>query len=137
MKIISKILFIFRAKRVYITGLLIYSIGMFFMAVTKHKIGVILFSWTAGVMYSTLFTMPFLLVAHYHAKGVVSIIFQIYAIIFHIRFGLYLMEFQWRSLLTSRLHAPIREVFHHPILLIALGIFHIVLLYKSLAIKKE
>lgn len=41
------------------------------MALTKHKVGVILFSWTAGVMYSTLFTMPYLLVAHYHAKGTV------------------------------------------------------------------
>lgn len=26
-----------------------------------------------GVMYSTLFTMPYLLVAHYHAQGVVSL----------------------------------------------------------------
>ncbi|XP_044756513.1 proton-associated sugar transporter A isoform X2 [Coccinella septempunctata] len=68
--IIEKMIHKFGAKRVYITGLLIYSVGMFLMAVTKNKIGVILFSWTAGVMYSTLFTMPFLLVAHYHAKGV-------------------------------------------------------------------
>ncbi|KAK9880972.1 hypothetical protein WA026_014323 [Henosepilachna vigintioctopunctata] len=60
----------FGAKRVYVIGLLIYSTGMFLMAITKHKIGVIIFSWTAGVLYSTLFTMPFLLVAHYHSKGV-------------------------------------------------------------------
>jgi Na+-driven multidrug efflux pump len=45
---------------------------MTMMALTKHKIGVIVFSWGAGVMYSTLFTMPYLLVAHYHAQGVVS-----------------------------------------------------------------
>lgn len=51
---------------------MVYSLGMFFMAITKHKIGVIVFSWTAGVMYSTLFTMPYLLVAHYHAKDTVS-----------------------------------------------------------------
>lgn len=42
------------------------------MALTRHKIGVLVFSWGAGVMYSTLFTMPYLLVAHYHAQGVVS-----------------------------------------------------------------
>ncbi|CAG9818045.1 unnamed protein product [Phaedon cochleariae] len=42
---------------------------MLLMAITKHKVGVILFSWTAGVMYSTLFTMPYLIVAHYHARG--------------------------------------------------------------------
>ncbi|KAL3276923.1 hypothetical protein HHI36_012289 [Cryptolaemus montrouzieri] len=71
--IIERLIKKFGAKRVYVTGLLIYSSGMFLMAVTKHKIGVILFSWTAGIMYSTLFTMPYLLVAHYHAKGVVSI----------------------------------------------------------------
>lgn len=42
------------------------------MALTKHPAGVIIFSWTAGVMYSTLFTMPYLLVAHYHASSTVS-----------------------------------------------------------------
>ncbi|KAJ8985618.1 hypothetical protein NQ317_015111 [Molorchus minor] len=57
------------AKKVYIGGLLVYSTGMLLMAITKHKIGVILFSWTAGVMYSTLFTMPYLIIAHYHSKG--------------------------------------------------------------------
>lgn len=66
-----------RAKRIYISGLLVYAIGMFLMAITKHKIGVVLFSWTAGVMYSTLFTMPYLLVAHYHSKGVVSKCFKL------------------------------------------------------------
>lgn len=60
------------ARRVYVGGLLIYCTGMMLMAVTKHRVGVILFSWTAGVMYSTLFTMPYLLIAHYHAKGTVS-----------------------------------------------------------------
>ena len=42
------------------------------MALTKHPVGVIVFSWTAGVMYSTLFTMPYLLIAHYHASSTVS-----------------------------------------------------------------
>ena len=34
--------------------------------------GVLVFSLTAGVMYSTLFTMPYLLVAHYHETDTVS-----------------------------------------------------------------
>ena len=55
-----------RAKPVYIGGQLVYSVGMVFMALTQSKWGVLLFSWAAGVMYSTLFTMPYLLVAHYH-----------------------------------------------------------------------
>ncbi|CAH0554062.1 unnamed protein product [Brassicogethes aeneus] len=67
--VIEKLISHFGAKKVYVGGLLVYSTGMFLMAITKHKVGVILFSWTAGVMYSTLFTMPYLLIAHYHAKG--------------------------------------------------------------------
>ncbi|KAF5302438.1 hypothetical protein FQR65_LT08527 [Abscondita terminalis] len=67
--IIEKLIQKFRAQYVYVGGLLVYSSGMLLMAVTKHKVGVIIFSWTAGVMYSTLFTMPYLLVAHYHAKN--------------------------------------------------------------------
>ena len=55
-----------RAKPVYICGQLVYCVGMVLMASTRTKWGVLLFSWAAGVMYSTLFTMPYLLVAHYH-----------------------------------------------------------------------
>ncbi|KAJ6639966.1 Proton-associated sugar transporter A, partial [Pseudolycoriella hygida] len=42
---------------------------MSLMALTRARASVIIFSWAAGVMYSTLFTMPYLLVAHYHAQG--------------------------------------------------------------------
>jgi len=63
---------VFRARTVYVGGLLFYSVGMFLMAVTQHSFGVILFSWAAGVMYSTLFTMPYLLVALYHDRGMVN-----------------------------------------------------------------
>ena len=61
-----------RAKPVYICGQLVYSIGMVFMAMARSKWGVILFSWSAGIMYSTLFTMPYLIVAHYHETDCVS-----------------------------------------------------------------
>lgn len=61
------------AKKVYVGGLCFYSVGMALMALTRYKLSVLVFSWTAGVMYSTLFTMPYLLVANYHNKGVVSI----------------------------------------------------------------
>lgn len=43
------------------------------MAITRHKFSVIFFSWAAGVMYSTMFTMPYLLIAHYHSTNTVSI----------------------------------------------------------------
>lgn len=67
--VIEKLIERYKAQRVYICGLLFYSTGMMMMALTKHPAGVIIFSWTAGVMYSTLFTMPYLLVAHYHASS--------------------------------------------------------------------
>ncbi|XP_070172559.1 membrane-associated transporter protein [Polyergus mexicanus] len=67
--IIERLIQRFRARKVYIYGLLFYSVGMLLMALMKHQVGVILFSWTAGVMYSTLFTMPYLLVAHYHTSS--------------------------------------------------------------------
>ncbi|KAK2581327.1 hypothetical protein KPH14_008100 [Odynerus spinipes] len=67
--IIEKLIKRYKARRVYICGLLFYSTGMMLMAIAKHPAGVIIFSWTAGVMYSTLFTMPYLLVAHYHASS--------------------------------------------------------------------
>jgi solute carrier family 45, member 1/2/4 len=70
--IIEKLISRYRAKRVYVGGLLFYCGSMTLMAMTRSKFGVIVFSWGAGVMYSTLFTMPYLLVAHYHAQGVVS-----------------------------------------------------------------
>lgn len=72
--ICSTLLFL-RAKNVYIGGLLFYCTGMCLMALTKARASVIIFSWAAGVMYSTLFTMPYLLVAHYHAQGTVRQIF--------------------------------------------------------------
>ncbi|XP_053646191.2 membrane-associated transporter protein isoform X1 [Cherax quadricarinatus] len=62
----------FRAKPVYVCGQLVYSIGMVFMAALRHPVAVIMFSCCAGVMYSTLFTMPYLLVAHYHASETIE-----------------------------------------------------------------
>ena len=70
---IEKLVKRFRAKPVYIGGQLVYSIGMIFMAIARSTWGVILFSWSAGIMYSTLFTMPYLIVAHYHETDCVSI----------------------------------------------------------------
>ena len=61
-----------RAKPVYMGGQLVYTVGMICMATSRSKLGVIIFSWTAGIMYSTLFTMPYLLVAHYHASQIVG-----------------------------------------------------------------
>ena len=58
------------AKRLYIIGQLSYSIGAAAMALFPSLPSVFLFSPTAGVMYGTLFTMPYILVANYHSQGV-------------------------------------------------------------------
>ncbi|CAM1302243.1 Uncharacterised protein g3194 [Pycnogonum litorale] len=57
------------AKPVYISGQLVYSLGMIMMGICRNKIAVILLSSTAGVMYATLFTMPYMLVAQYHSTN--------------------------------------------------------------------
>merc|ERR1712227_1047297 len=64
--LLDKMVARFRAKPVYIGGQLVYCLGMICLALIRTKWAVLVFSCTAGVMYSTLFTMPYLLVAHYH-----------------------------------------------------------------------
>lgn len=70
--LLDKLVKKFRAKPVYIGGQLVYTVGMIMMALTRSKWGVLVFSWAAGVMYSTLFTMPYLLVAHYHETDTIQ-----------------------------------------------------------------
>ena len=70
---VEKLVKKFRAKPVYVGGQLVYCVGMIFMALTRTKWGVLVFSWSAGIMYSTLFTMPYIIVAHYHETNTVSL----------------------------------------------------------------
>ncbi|XP_026496679.2 proton-associated sugar transporter A [Vanessa tameamea] len=67
--VIEKLIKMLGAKKVYVGGLCTYSCGMLMLCILRARAAVLLFSWTAGIMYSTLFTMPYLLVAHYHATG--------------------------------------------------------------------
>ncbi|CAH0729269.1 unnamed protein product, partial [Brenthis ino] len=67
--VIEKLIKMLGAKKVYVGGLCTYSCGMLMLCLLRARAAVLLFSWTAGIMYSTLFTMPYLLVAHYHATG--------------------------------------------------------------------
>lgn len=69
---VEKLVKKFRAKPVYVGGQLVYCVGMIFMALTRTKWGVLFFSWSAGIMYSTLFTMPYIIVAHYHETNTYS-----------------------------------------------------------------
>ncbi|XP_026477698.1 proton-associated sugar transporter A-like [Ctenocephalides felis] len=67
--IISKLIKRYRSKKVYVGGVLVYSAGMLMMAIFKNRFVVIVLSGAAGIMYSTLFTMPYLLIAKYHDKN--------------------------------------------------------------------
>lgn len=60
---------LFGIKTVYITGIAYYGIGMLILAIWPTKWGVLLFSTSAGILYGTLFTVPYILVANYHAKN--------------------------------------------------------------------
>lgn len=66
---IEKLIKVLRARIVYCGGLLIDAIGMILMAVYPNKVTVFVFSATGGIVYALLFTMPFLLIGQYHAKG--------------------------------------------------------------------
>lgn len=66
---IEKLISIFGTRLVYVGGLLVFAAGMTILAAFPTKWGVLLLSITAGIIYATLFTMPFLLIAQYHAKG--------------------------------------------------------------------
>ncbi|KAK3105636.1 hypothetical protein FSP39_002399 [Pinctada imbricata] len=65
---IEKLVSRFKAKPVYICGQLVYTLGMVVLACTRSRIATIIMSPSAGIMYATLFTMPYLLVAHYHTR---------------------------------------------------------------------
>ncbi|XP_022095831.1 membrane-associated transporter protein-like [Acanthaster planci] len=58
------------ARPVYICNHLIYSISMVILANVRTVWAAFLFSACAGIQYSTLFTLPFVIVAHYHSSNV-------------------------------------------------------------------
>ncbi len=60
------------ARNVYIFSQLVYTVGSLTLAIWRHRVAVILLSPTAGIMYAILFTMPYILVAHYHSNDTVS-----------------------------------------------------------------
>ncbi|XP_071945155.1 membrane-associated transporter protein-like [Antedon mediterranea] len=59
----------FGAKPVYICNQLIYTFGMVLMGLLRTKWMTFLASITTGAMYSTLFTMPFIILADYHSNN--------------------------------------------------------------------
>ena len=56
---------------VYVVNQVIYCVSMALLAIVRAPWAAFLFSATAGMEYSTLFTLPFILVANYHSTDTV------------------------------------------------------------------
>ncbi|XP_061391727.1 proton-associated sugar transporter A [Musca vetustissima] len=66
---VEKLMKWFGTRAVYISGILFYGVGMLILGLWPTKWGVLFFSTSAGILYGTIFTMPYILVAKYHAKN--------------------------------------------------------------------
>ncbi|CRK98794.1 CLUMA_CG012011, isoform A [Clunio marinus] len=71
--IIERMIKRFTAKKIFVGAMLSFSISMAILGYYPTKIGVLFFSTVSGIVYSTLFTIPFLLVAQYHGKGTLKV----------------------------------------------------------------
>lgn len=69
----SKSLIFFRLKFIYVGSLTLFGISMFLLATFPSQLGVLILSIPAGIIYSTMLTIPFLLMVKYHGSGSVSI----------------------------------------------------------------
>ncbi|XP_052861452.1 proton-associated sugar transporter A-like [Anopheles cruzii] len=59
----------FSARPVYVVGLLVHSLGMLLMGLFPQKLVVFLCCSLTGIMYATIYSIPFLLISHYHSKN--------------------------------------------------------------------
>ncbi|XP_053686014.1 proton-associated sugar transporter A-like [Sabethes cyaneus] len=59
----------FGIKPIYVSGLLLNGIGMLVAALTEQRFAVFVCSFTMGIEYSIICSLPFLLISHYHMKN--------------------------------------------------------------------
>lgn len=62
----------FRVKVIYVGSLTMFAVSMFLLATFPSQLGVLILSVPAGIIYSTMLTIPFLIMAKYHGSGSVS-----------------------------------------------------------------
>uniref|UniRef100_A0A182QBB5 Major facilitator superfamily (MFS) profile domain-containing protein n=1 Tax=Anopheles farauti TaxID=69004 RepID=A0A182QBB5_9DIPT len=67
--IIEQLVKRFGARPVYMGGLLLFSLGMLFMGIFKEKFMIFIACPTVGIMYATMYSLPYLLVSQYHSKN--------------------------------------------------------------------
>uniref|UniRef100_A0A182TSG4 Uncharacterized protein n=1 Tax=Anopheles melas TaxID=34690 RepID=A0A182TSG4_9DIPT len=57
------------ARPVYVGGLMAHCVGMVAMGLLRHRAIVMLCCSLTGIMYTTIYSIPFLLISHYHSKN--------------------------------------------------------------------
>ncbi|XP_078581415.1 membrane-associated transporter protein-like isoform X1 [Branchiostoma floridae x Branchiostoma japonicum] len=67
--IVEKLISRIGARAVYMAGQMTHCVGMLAMGLIRQRWAVIVLSCAAGVLYATIFTIPFILVASYHSQG--------------------------------------------------------------------
>ncbi|XP_065073617.1 proton-associated sugar transporter A-like [Ochlerotatus camptorhynchus] len=67
--VIERIIEYFSARMVLIGGLLVFSVGMLLVGIISTKWMVLVCSPTVGIMYASIYCVPFLLISRYHAKN--------------------------------------------------------------------
>lgn len=90
----NRLVFCSRLKPVYIGTILLNSLCLVLMALVKAKVVVIILSAISGIIYCTIVTIPYMLIAHYHVKKTVSCAF------FHV--GYPILE-HWQKITLGRI----------------------------------
>ncbi|XP_052889407.1 proton-associated sugar transporter A-like [Anopheles moucheti] len=67
--VIEKLIDRVGARPVYVCGLMAHCVGMLAMGFLRNRAIVMLCCSLTGIMYATIFCMPFLLISHYHSKN--------------------------------------------------------------------
>ncbi|XP_039442448.1 proton-associated sugar transporter A-like [Culex pipiens pallens] len=67
--VIERLINKFGARPIYIGGLILNSFGMVVMAIFKIKATVFVCCITMGIKYATMYSLPFLLISHYHLNN--------------------------------------------------------------------
>ncbi|XP_055621057.1 proton-associated sugar transporter A-like [Toxorhynchites rutilus septentrionalis] len=72
--IIERLIGLFRARKLYIVGLMLNSLGMIATGLVHQKFAVFICCITMGIKYATIFSIPFLLISQYHTKNSFEIV---------------------------------------------------------------
>ncbi|XP_062534256.1 proton-associated sugar transporter A-like, partial [Armigeres subalbatus] len=67
--VIERVIECFSSRFVLVGGLLVFSVGMLLMGIINTKWMVLVCGVTVGIMYATIYSVPFLLISRYHSRN--------------------------------------------------------------------